>query len=75
MRRGGSTEFPHIAHLKKEGYMARRIRFGAWCRKNLEDTTKIVYTFRMKECDGREKTMCFTSDILTTSGKCGINMH
>ena len=59
MRRGGSTEFTHINHLKKEEHMVRRIRFGAWCRKNLEDTTKIVYTFLMKECDGREKAVLY----------------
>lgn len=42
--------------------MARRMRFGTWCRKDPEDTTKIVYTFRMKEMDGTEHTEYFTSD-------------
>lgn len=42
--------------------MARRMRFGTWCRKDPEDTTKIVYTFRMKEWDGYEHTALFTSD-------------
>ncbi len=42
--------------------MARRMRFGTWCRKDPEDTTKIVYTFKTKEWDGTEKTLYFTSE-------------
>ena len=40
----------------------RRMRFGTWCRKDLEDTTKIVYTFKMKEWDGTVETRYFTSE-------------
>ena len=42
--------------------MARRMRFGTWCKKDLEDETKIVYTFRMKENDGEVHTAYFTSE-------------
>lgn len=41
---------------------ARRMRFGTWCRKDPEDTTPIIYTFRMKEADGQERTERFTSE-------------
>ena len=40
----------------------RRTRFGTWCKRDPEDTTKIVYTFHMKEADGREHTEYFTSE-------------
>lgn len=40
----------------------RRMRFGTWCRKDPDDETKIVYTFRMKEADGYEHTAYFTSE-------------
>lgn len=42
--------------------MARRMRFGTWCRKDENDETLIVYTFRMKEIDGTAHTVYFTSD-------------
>lgn len=40
----------------------RRMRFGTWCKKDPNDETKIVYTFHMKESDGSEHTMYFTSE-------------
>ena len=42
--------------------MTRRTRFGTWCRKDIEDTTKINYTFKMKEWNGTEHTAYFTSE-------------
>ena len=42
--------------------MARRMRFGTWCRKDPDDETPIHYTFKMKEWDGEEHTEFFTSD-------------
>lgn len=42
--------------------MARRMRYGTWCRKDPDDETKIVYTFHMKEWDGYEHTLYFTSE-------------
>lgn len=42
--------------------MKRRMRFGTWCRKDPEDTTMIVYTFRMKDHNGEEHTKYFTSE-------------
>lgn len=38
--------------------MARRMRFGTWCRKDIKDETKIVYIFKTLN-DGE---MYFTSD-------------
>ena len=42
--------------------MARRMRFGTWCKKDIDDNTKIIYTFRMTENDGTEHTENFTSE-------------
>ena len=42
--------------------MKRRMRFGTWCNKDLNDETKIIYTFKMKEADGSEHTEYFTSE-------------
>lgn len=42
--------------------MARRMRFGTWCKKNPDDETKIVYTFKMKEWDGTVRPLYFTSE-------------
>ena len=42
--------------------MAKRMRFGTWCKKDPDDETKIVYTFKMKEWDGSEHTEYFTSE-------------
>ena len=42
--------------------MARRMRFVTWCKKDPEDETKIVYTFKMKEWDGTMHTEHFTSE-------------
>lgn len=42
--------------------MARRMRFGTWCKKDPTDETKIVYTFKMKEADGTRHTSYFTSE-------------
>ena len=42
--------------------MKRRMRYGTWCKKDPEDTTKIVYTFKMKEWDGYKHTELFTSE-------------
>lgn len=42
--------------------MARRMRFGTWCKKDPDDETKIVYTFKMKEGDGTVNLRYFTSD-------------
>lgn len=49
--------------------MKRRMRFGTWCRKDLDDDTKIVYTFKMKDADGNSRTAYFTSD-----DKCSFSM-
>lgn len=39
----------------------RRTRFGTWCKRDINDTRKINYTFRMKE--GAETvTRTFTSE-------------
>lgn len=40
----------------------RRMRFVTWCKKDPDDTTKIVYTFKATECDGQKHTMYFTSE-------------
>ncbi len=40
----------------------RRMRFITWARKDPDDTTKIVYTFKAKELDGTSKTLHFTSE-------------
>lgn len=42
--------------------MARRTRFGTWCARDINDETKIVYTFRMMDADGKKHTEHFTSD-------------
>ena len=49
--------------------MARRMRFGTWCRKDPEDETPISYVFKAKEWewDGNEmvektRVMHFTSE-------------
>lgn len=38
--------------------MARRMRFGTWCRKDPNDETKIVYEFTTAEGE----TLYFTSE-------------
>jgi hypothetical protein len=42
------------------------MRFGTWCKKDVEDERKINYTFRMKEWDGTEHIERFTSDDKAT---------
>lgn len=42
--------------------MARRTRFVTWCKRDPNDDTKIIYTFRMKNADGTEETKRFTSE-------------
>lgn len=46
--------------------MARRMRFGTWCKKDPEDTRKIVYTFHMKENDGTKHDRYFTSEDIVS---------
>ena len=46
----------------------RRMRFGTWCKKDLNDETMIIYTVHLKEWDGKENTKYFTSkDIVSFS--------
>lgn len=40
----------------------RRTRFGTWCKRDVNDETKIFYTFRMIENDGTQEVKHFTSD-------------
>lgn len=40
----------------------RRIRFITWAKKDPDDETPIVYTFKTKEWDGSSKTLYFTSE-------------
>lgn len=42
--------------------MARRMRFGTWCRKDPDDETPINYTFKTKDAFGDDVTMYFTSE-------------
>lgn len=42
--------------------MARRMRFKTWAKKDPDDSTKIVYTFKAKEWDGSTRTHYFTSE-------------
>ena len=57
-RRESQTGHDH----RKEKTMAKRLRFGTWCRKELKDNKKIVYTFHMIEADGTRSTKYFTSE-------------
>lgn len=49
--------------------MPRRTRFGTWAKKDPDDTTKIAYTFKIKEWDGSVKVLYFTSE-----DKCSYTM-
>ncbi|MBQ1789747.1 MAG: hypothetical protein II008_06195 [Oscillospiraceae bacterium] len=40
----------------------RRIRFVTWCNRDVDDNTKIIYTFRMVNGDGTQEVKHFTSD-------------
>ena len=46
--------------------MARRIRFGTWCKKDPDDERKIIYTFHMKEADGTKHDSFFTSEDIVS---------
>ncbi len=57
------SEVEESTTTKEDKEMAkRRMRFMTWARKDPDDETKIVYTFRTKEWDGTTKTMYFTSE-------------
>lgn len=43
---------------KDEDMAKRRMRFGTWCNKDINDSTKIVYEFKTAE----GKTLYFTSE-------------
>jgi len=46
--------------------MARRMRFGTWCKKDPYDKRKIIYTFHMKEADGEKHDSFFTSEDIVS---------
>lgn len=57
---------PEVTRAERVINMKRRMRFITWVKKDPDDTTKIVYTFKAKERDGEEKTVCFTSEDICT---------